>query len=243
MPAPGAVAGTPRAGHRRAGPASRSTACASSATARRGGWASRWPPRRPPRRRGDARGRQRRAARPAPASGPSPVGTAAELQAACEAEFDRTDVLLMAAAVADFRPAAVAADQAQEGSGRAGSSSLEPTDRRARGCWPARRRPGSAAGRLRRRARQRRGPPTAATSSPARDWTRSSSTTSPQPGIGFDTAENEVTILTAAGGERHVARVGKEQVAAAVLDALQPLWEKERDDRAFRADPARTAGV
>ena len=53
----------------------------------------------------------------------------------------------------------------------------------------------------------------------------------------------KVTILTAVGGERHVARVGKEHVAVAVLDALQPLWEKERDHRAFRTDPARTAGV
>ncbi|MFZ1993352.1 MAG: bifunctional phosphopantothenoylcysteine decarboxylase/phosphopantothenate--cysteine ligase CoaBC, partial [Solirubrobacteraceae bacterium] len=33
-----------------------------------------------------------------------PVGTAAELKAACDERFDATDVLLMAAAVADFRP-------------------------------------------------------------------------------------------------------------------------------------------
>src|SRR5919205_4249611 len=37
------------------------------------------------------------------------VATAAELQAACEAEFPAADVLLMAAAVADYRPAAPAA--------------------------------------------------------------------------------------------------------------------------------------
>src|SRR4029453_19002709 len=35
------------------------------------------------------------------------VTTAAELQAACEAEFPSADVLLMAAAVADYRPAAL----------------------------------------------------------------------------------------------------------------------------------------
>ena len=44
-----------------------------------------------------------------------------------------------------------------------------------------------------------------------------------EPGIGFDAAENEVTIVTAAGGERHVARVGKEQVAEAVLDEVDLL--------------------
>src|SRR5919199_1585427 len=37
------------------------------------------------------------------------VATAAELKAACEAEFPESDVLLMAAAVADYRPADAAA--------------------------------------------------------------------------------------------------------------------------------------
>src|SRR6476660_5948109 len=46
------------------------------------------------------------------------VGTAAELQAACAAEFPAADVLLMAAAVADFRPAA-AADTKLKKDGRA----------------------------------------------------------------------------------------------------------------------------
>ena len=47
-------------------------------------------------------------------------------------------------------------------------------------------------------------------------------------GIGFDAAENEVTILTTAGAngtpaERHVARAAKELVAAAILDAVEEL--------------------
>jgi phosphopantothenoylcysteine decarboxylase/phosphopantothenate--cysteine ligase len=44
-----------------------------------------------------------------------------------------------------------------------------------------------------------------------------------RPGIGFDAAENEVTILTVDGGEREVARTSKEAVAAAVLDEVQRL--------------------
>jgi phosphopantothenoylcysteine decarboxylase/phosphopantothenate--cysteine ligase len=39
------------------------------------------------------------------------------------------------------------------------------------------------------------------------------------PGIGFDSTENEVTIVTA-DGERHVPRASKTRVAAAILDAV-----------------------
>ena len=55
-----------------------------------------------------------------------PVGTAAELQAACEAEFDRADVLLMAAAVADFRPVTVAVTKLKKDQGPP-QLALEPT--------------------------------------------------------------------------------------------------------------------
>jgi phosphopantothenoylcysteine decarboxylase/phosphopantothenate--cysteine ligase len=168
------------------------------------------------------------------------VGTAAELQSACEAEFDGTDVLLMAAAVADFRPNTVATTKLKKDQG-APELTLEPTTDVLR-LLSARRRPGqllvgfaaehgSDAVRLGREKLARKGLDAIVVNDIA------------QPGIGFDTPDNEVTILTAAGGERHVARVGKEHVAAVVLDALQPLWEKERNDRALRADPARTAGV
>ncbi len=67
-----------------------------------------------------------------------------------------------------------------------------------------------------------------AASSPARAWTRSSSTTSRGPTSASTPAENEVTILTAPDGdgpvrERHVAKAGKEIVAAAILDAVGTL--------------------
>jgi phosphopantothenoylcysteine decarboxylase/phosphopantothenate--cysteine ligase len=42
------------------------------------------------------------------------------------------------------------------------------------------------------------------------------------PGIGFDAAENEVTILTASG-ERHVPRAAKAEVADAIIDAVLSL--------------------
>ena len=49
------------------------------------------------------------------------VQTAAELADACAARFDACDVLLMAAAVADYRPEDAARGQAQEGRRRAGN--------------------------------------------------------------------------------------------------------------------------
>jgi phosphopantothenoylcysteine decarboxylase/phosphopantothenate--cysteine ligase len=62
------------------------------------------------------------------------------------------------------------------------------------------------------------------------------------PGIGFEAAENEVTIVTA-GAERHVARTGKDEVAAAVLDEVDQLIARGRDHRAIRADADRAARV
>ncbi len=65
---------------------------------------------------------------------PAPAGvralevvTAAELEAAVRVEFPQADVLLMAAAVADFRPATVAADKIKKGGRDRLELSLEPT--------------------------------------------------------------------------------------------------------------------
>src|SRR5687768_326045 len=55
------------------------------------------------------------------------VATAAELQAAAEAEFPRADVLLMAAAVADFRPAAAEPGKIKKAGRPELTLSLEPT--------------------------------------------------------------------------------------------------------------------
>ena len=42
-------------------------------------------------------------------------------------------------------------------------------------------------------------------------------------GIGFESEDNEVTILTVGGGERHVPRARKERIAEAVLDEVERL--------------------
>jgi phosphopantothenoylcysteine decarboxylase/phosphopantothenate--cysteine ligase len=149
-----------------------------------------------------------------------PVETAAELERAVRAEFARADVLLMAAAVGDFRP--VAAEQAKiSKAGRDGLTlELEPTvDVLA--ALAAERLPGQTVvgfaaehgegGLDRARAKLA-----------AKGLDALVLNDVAAPGIGFDTEENEVTLITAIG-ERTVARAPKPAIAAAVLDAVEEL--------------------
>jgi phosphopantothenoylcysteine decarboxylase/phosphopantothenate--cysteine ligase len=63
-------------------------------------------------------------------------------------------------------------------------------------------------------------------------------------GIGFDATENEVTIVAADGAERHVPRVSKAAVAAAVLDEAERLRTGgEETDGARRAGIRSVAGI
>jgi phosphopantothenoylcysteine decarboxylase/phosphopantothenate--cysteine ligase len=148
------------------------------------------------------------------------VATAAELLEACRAAFAETDVLVMAAAVADFRPAEAIEDKISK-SGREGLSlRLEPTDdvlatlARARSAdqtligFAAE----HGAGALERgRAKLARKGLDAVV---VNDISR--------PEIGFDRPDNEVTIVTASG-ERHVPLGTKPAVAAAILDEVEAL--------------------
>jgi phosphopantothenoylcysteine decarboxylase/phosphopantothenate--cysteine ligase len=148
------------------------------------------------------------------------VATAAELQAACEAAFDDADVLLMAAAVADFRPAAAQPGKIKK-AGRDGLElALEPTPD-VLAALASRRRPGQTlvgfaaehgedAVALGRGKLERKGLDAVVVNDVAR------------PGIGFECPENEVTIVTA-DGERHVSRASKAEVARAVLETVTAL--------------------
>jgi phosphopantothenoylcysteine decarboxylase/phosphopantothenate--cysteine ligase len=65
------------------------------------------------------------------------------------------------------------------------------------------------------------------------------------PSIGFEVDENEVTILTVDGGERHVAQTSKEQVARAVLDEVERVrmtW-REEPGGVTRAGAGSAAGI
>jgi phosphopantothenoylcysteine decarboxylase/phosphopantothenate--cysteine ligase len=169
------------------------------------------------------------------------VGSAAELLRACEHEFERSDVLLMAAAVADFRPVAPARTKLKKDAG-APRIELEPTED-ILGALAASRRSeqlvvGFAAehGERAREYAAQKLERKALDAIVVNDISREE--------IGFDSAENEVTILTATGAEVHVPRARKDRVAQAVLDQVGELrTRKERSDRTIRTDAPSAAGV
>jgi phosphopantothenoylcysteine decarboxylase / phosphopantothenate---cysteine ligase len=152
------------------------------------------------------------------------VRTAAELKDACDREFPGCDVLLMAAAVADFAPVAEPGKIKKTGRDHL-ELILAPTADVISGL-AARRTAGQtivgfAAEHGSEGLEHARGKLAAKHLDAVifNDISRGD--------IGFDTSENEVTILTAANGhpaaERHVARAPKELIAAAILDAVGEL--------------------
>jgi phosphopantothenoylcysteine decarboxylase / phosphopantothenate---cysteine ligase len=144
------------------------------------------------------------------------VGSAAELGAATAAEFDRCDLLLMAAAVADYRPAAPRADKLKKTEPEL-ELRLERTEDILTGL-AARRREGQVLVGF-----------AAETGTRALEYARAKLARKDldavvvndvaRPGIGFEARENEVTIVMREL-ERQVPRTTKAEVAAAVLDAV-----------------------
>ncbi len=148
------------------------------------------------------------------------VTTAAELQEACEAEFPRADVLLMAAAVADYRPAAPADTKLKKDQREELLIALERTPDILSSLADSRRADQTMVGfaaehgegavvygrdKLGRKALD---------AVVVNDIARAD--------IGFEGPDNEVTIVTAAG-ERHVPRASKGEVARAILDVVGDL--------------------
>ncbi|MGO9898885.1 MAG: bifunctional phosphopantothenoylcysteine decarboxylase/phosphopantothenate--cysteine ligase CoaBC [Solirubrobacteraceae bacterium] len=165
-----------------------------------------------------------------------PVVSAAELTSACEAEFASCDVLLMAAAVADFRPAAAAKHKLKKDSG-VPAIELELTQDVLSTLAP-RRRPGQLIigfaaehgdGALRYGAEK--------LARKALDAIVVNDISRPE--IGFDVDENEVTILTRGGRRVHVPRDSKEAVAGAVLDEVTRLLAGDGEERDGAAGAAR----
>lgn len=148
------------------------------------------------------------------------VGTAAELEAATRRTFADADVLLMAAAVADFRPSASQRSKIAKAQHERLTVELEPTpdvvaalaaERRADQTvvgFAAEHGEGGAA--RARRKLEAKGLDAVVLNDVS------------QPGIGFEAAENEVTVVTPAG-DRAVPRGTKEEVARAILDAVIEL--------------------
>jgi phosphopantothenoylcysteine decarboxylase/phosphopantothenate--cysteine ligase len=157
-----------------------------------------------------------------------PVTTAAELEQACQAEFPSCDVLLMAAAVADFRPAAPREDKIKKAGQSGISLELEATNDVLAGLSEQRRpgqtlvgfaaEHGSKAVELGKGKLVQKGLDAIVVN----DISRAD--------IGFDADANEVTIVAAGGngdGEGaaaiEIARAPKSQVAEEILDAVWKL--------------------
>jgi phosphopantothenoylcysteine decarboxylase / phosphopantothenate---cysteine ligase len=144
-----------------------------------------------------------------------PVSTAEELRVACGEAFGTADVLVMSAAVADFRPVDPSAGKIKK-QGRTGMTiELEATTDVLIEL-SGRRRPdqtligfaaehGDQAVVHAREKLVRKGLDAVVVNDVS------------QPGIAFDATENAVTIVTS-GGDRVVARAAKDRVADAILD-------------------------
>lgn len=167
------------------------------------------------------------------------VGTAAEMLAACQREFPATDVLLMAAAVADFRPAAPAGHKLKKDRGLPAPIELEPTQD-ILSALAARRRSdqvmvGFAAehgdGAVAYGKAKLEGK--AVDLMVVNDISRMD--------IGFDARYNEVVIISA-DGERHVPRGPKEEIAAAILDEVERR-RGGREDGSTREHAGSTSGI
>jgi phosphopantothenoylcysteine decarboxylase/phosphopantothenate--cysteine ligase len=167
-----------------------------------------------------------------------PVQTAAELASACKRELEACDVLLMSAAVADFRPTGPASTKLKKDQG-VPRLELEPTEDVLSALADSRRpdqvivgfaaEHGEGAVELGRGKLERKRLDAVVVNDISRT------------GIGFDSEENEVTILTG-GGERHVPQARKERVAEVVLDVVERLRAMRVEADGARADsrsPAR----
>jgi phosphopantothenoylcysteine decarboxylase / phosphopantothenate---cysteine ligase len=145
------------------------------------------------------------------------VETAAELADACAAHFDACDLLLMAAAVADYRPKTPRASKIKKADAGELELRLERTDD-VLAALAERRRPDQVVVGF-----------AAETGERALEYGRAKLAGKSLdavvvndvgvPGIGFDADENEVTILMAEE-QRHVPRTTKTGVAAAILDTV-----------------------
>jgi phosphopantothenoylcysteine decarboxylase / phosphopantothenate---cysteine ligase len=148
------------------------------------------------------------------------VVSAADLAAACEREFDAADVLIMCAAVADFRPASPLAGKIAKGAATTMTLELEATGD-VLGALAARRRPGQTLvgfaaehgeGALERaRAKLERKQLDAIVCNDVS-----------APGMGFDSDRNAVTIITA-DATVEVEPADKRAIAERVLDAIEAL--------------------
>ena len=168
------------------------------------------------------------------------VQTAAELAQACRNELAGSDVLLMSAAVADFRPVGPVNRKLKKDEG-VPRIELEPTEDVLRSVAQLRREDQLVVGFAAEHGEDAVELGRGKLESKRLDAIVVNDIS--QDGVGFDAEENEVTILASDGGERHVARSRKEHVARAVLDEVERLRAVKRGADGTRASTRSSARV
>jgi phosphopantothenoylcysteine decarboxylase/phosphopantothenate--cysteine ligase len=169
-----------------------------------------------------------------------PVRTAAELADACRSQIEACDVLLMSAAVADFRPAGPVDRKLKKEDG-VPTLELERTEDVLSALAELRREDQTLVG-----FAAEHGDGAVAYGRGKLERKRLDAIVVndiAESGIGFESDDNEVTILTCDGGERHVPRARKERVAQAVLDEVERLRTARGGTDGARADARSPARV
>ena len=177
---------------------------------------------------------------PPPGARVTAVHTAAELAEACRRELPAADVLLMSAAVADFRPAGPVDRKLKKEDGIP-KIELERTEDVLSALVELRRQDQTLVGfaaehgagaveRARGKLERKR-----LDAVVVNDIAGA--------GIGFESDDNEVTILTADGAERHVPRARKERIAQAVIDEVERIRTARGGTDGTRADTRSPARV
>jgi phosphopantothenoylcysteine decarboxylase / phosphopantothenate---cysteine ligase len=148
------------------------------------------------------------------------ASTAAELAEAARAEFPAADVLLMAAAVADYRPSEAGEAKLKKADTDSLTIELEATEDVLATLGGSRREDQTIVG----FAAEHGGDPLAEARRKLRDKGADAIVLNDVSGegVGFESGENEVVVVTAEG-EREVPKASKDEVAAAVLDAVEEL--------------------
>lgn len=148
------------------------------------------------------------------------AATAAQMKSACEREIGDVDVLLMAAAIADFRPASPVEGKIKKRQTGSLTLELEPTADVLAGLAAARRDGQTLVGFAAEHGEQGLAHARAKLAEKSldaivlNDISRSD--------IGFASAENEVTVI-APGWEQSIGKASKRAVAEGILDAVQRL--------------------
>lgn len=155
-----------------------------------------------------------------------PVETAAEMLAACEIEAPEADLIVMAAAVADFRPATAADNKIKKGvSGPPEVVLVETTDIAA--TIGASKRADQVLVGFAAETDDLERNAVAKIEKKKLDMIVANDVS--KPGVGFEHETNEVVVLMADGARHHVPLSDKREIARAVLDAALAVLDRNRN--------------